>query len=88
MEVRNNYRKQLNGIVVSDAMDKTVLVQVERKFPHPKYNKYVKRSKKYYAHDPMNKCSTGDNVRIVESKPISKNKKWKVAKLIKKVVKI
>tara|TARA_Y100000814_G_C12097959_1_gene322584 strand:+ start:60 stop:329 length:270 start_codon:yes stop_codon:yes gene_type:complete len=85
---RSINRKQLTGEVVSDAMDKTVVVKVERRFPHPRYNKYVKKSKSYYAHDEKNNCSTGDLILIEESKPISKNKRWVVKKLVKKSEKI
>ena len=81
-------RKQLTGEVVSDAMDKTVIVKVERRFPHAKYNKYVKKSKRYYAHDEKNNCSNGDLILIEESKPISKNKRWVVKNLVKKSEKI
>tara|TARA_B100000029_G_scaffold35901_1_gene33722 strand:+ start:299 stop:568 length:270 start_codon:yes stop_codon:yes gene_type:complete len=77
-------RKQLTGEVVSSAMDKTVIVKVERRFSHPRYNKYVKKSKRYYAHDEKNNCSNGDLILIEESKPISKNKRWVVKNLIKK----
>jgi len=85
---RSINRKQLTGEVVSDAMDKTVIVKVERRFPHPKYNKYVKKSKRYYAHDEKNNCSNGDLILIEESKPISKNKRWVVKNLVKKSEKI
>ena len=85
---RSINRKQLTGEVVSDAMDKTVIVNVERRFPHPKYNKYVKKSKRYYAHDEKNNCSNGDLILIEESKPISKNKRWVVKNLVKKSEKI
>ena len=81
-------RKQLTGEVVSDAMDKTVIVKVERRFPHPRYNKYVKKSKRYYAHDEKNNCSNGDLILIEESKPLSKNKRWVVKNLVKKSEKI
>ena len=81
-------RKQLTGEVVSVAMDKTVIVKVERRFPHPRYNKYVKKSKRYYAHDEKNNCSNGDLILIEESKPISKNKRWVVKNLVKKSEKI
>ena len=85
---RSINRKQLTGEVVSDAMDKTVIVKVERRFPHPRYNKYVKKSKRYYAHDEKNNCSNGDLILIEESKPISKNKRWVVKNLVKKSEKI
>ena len=80
-------RKELIGIVVSDSMDKTVVINVERRFPHPMYKKYVTKSKKYYAHDPENKCNTGDIVTILESKPISKLKRWVVLNIEKQAVK-
>ena len=85
---RSIKRKQLTGEVVSSAMDKTVIVKVERRFPHPRYNKYVKKSKRYYAHDEKNNCSNGDLILIEESKPISKNKRWIVKNLVKKSEKI
>ena len=88
MNDRSKLRKQLVGDVISDSMDKTVVVKVERRFPHPKYNKYVKKTKKYYAHDSLNKCSIGDSILIEESKPISKNKRWIVKELINAAKKI
>ena len=81
-------RKQLTGIVVSDSMDKTVVINVERRFPHPTYKKYVTRSKRYYAHDENNKCESGDTILIEESKPLSRLKRWRVKEIIKKVVKV
>lgn len=69
-------KKTLQGVVVSDKMDKTVAVLVTRTIPHPKYGKRVKRSKKYIAHAPQNNYSIGDTVTIIESKPISKLKRW------------
>ena len=69
-------------------MDKTVVVKVERRFAHKRYNKYISKTKKYYAHDPLNKCDNGDIVIIEESKQISKNKRWVVKKTIKKAIKI
>ena len=71
-------RKQLSGKVQSNKMDKTVVVEIMRKVPHKAYNKYINRSKKYYAHDPQNLCSIGDIVIIEESKPLSKLKRWKI----------
>lgn len=72
--------KVLSGVVVSDKMDKTVVVLVSRFVKHPKYGKYYKVSKKYKAHDEENRYKTGDKVDIVETRPISKDKKFKVAK--------
>ena len=71
-------KKILKGKVVSDKNNKTIVVEVTRKFRHPFYGKIIKRSKKYHAHDENNEFSIGDNVSIIESKPISKLKKWKV----------
>lgn len=71
-------RRILQGVVVSDKNDKTVVVKVEKRFMHPKYKKYVKVHKKYSAHDENNACKMGDTVKIVESRPISKTKKWVV----------
>ncbi|RMF12668.1 MAG: 30S ribosomal protein S17 [Alphaproteobacteria bacterium] len=71
-------KRILQGVVVSDKNDKTVVVQVERRFNHPLVGKVVRRSKKYHAHDENNVCKVGDTVRIVECRPISKNKTWRV----------
>ncbi|MGB9765943.1 MAG: 30S ribosomal protein S17 [Sulfurihydrogenibium sp.] len=74
--------KEFIGKVVSNKMDKTVVVAVERKFPHPLYEKQVKKTKKFYAHDEENKCKEGDIVRIRESRPLSKLKRWVVVEII------
>lgn len=71
-------KRILEGVVVSDKMDKTVVVRVERYVQHPIYKKFMKRSKKYMAHDEANSFKEGDAVKILESKPLSKNKKWEV----------
>jgi len=81
-----NKRRQLIGKVSSNNMDKTVVVMVQRKIPHPIYRKYVNKTKKYYAHDPRNSCSLGDVVLIEESKPLSKLKRWRVKNIQQKVV--
>ncbi|HHG90784.1 MAG TPA: 30S ribosomal protein S17 [Devosia sp.] len=73
-------RRILQGTVVSDVNDKTVVVRVERRFPHPLYKKTVRRSKKYQAHDETNTLKVGDKVSIEECAPISKNKRWSVVK--------
>ena len=85
--MNNSNRKQLTGLVLSDSMDKTVVINVVRRFPHPVYKKYVKSSKKYFAHDENNNCEKGDTILIEESKPLSKMKRWRVKKIIKKVIK-
>ncbi len=71
-------RRVLQGTVVSSAGDKTVVVRVERRLKHPVYKKFIRRSKKYAAHDPENRCKPGDVVRIRESRPYSKTKTWEV----------
>jgi small subunit ribosomal protein S17 len=71
-------RRVLSGVVVSDKMDKTVVVRVERKVMHPLYKKFISRSKKYSAHDENNACKVGDSVKIRECPPISKTKTWEV----------
>ena len=71
-------RKRLVGVVVSDKMDKTVVVRVERTVRHPRYGKVLRRRKKYKAHDEANTCQVGDLVRIVESRPLSREKRWVV----------
>jgi len=75
-------KKVLTGVVVSDKMQKTVAVLVERQFPHPLYGKVIKRSKKYLAHDPEEKYKVGDVVEIQESRPISKRKRFRVVRLV------
>lgn len=74
--------KELMGRVVSDKMDKTVVVAVENRVPHPKYQKIVVRTKKYKAHDDSNECKTGDIVRIRETRPLSRTKCWVVADIV------
>ena len=77
-------RKTLMGVVVSDVNDKTVVIKVERRFPHPKYGKMVRKSKRFMAHDKDNSCTIGDKVRITESRPLSKLKRWRVSEIIEK----
>ena len=74
--------KTLTGTVVSDKMNKTAVVLLERKVKHPKYGKYIKKSTKYKVHDQDNSCKIGDVVTITEVRPISKNKSWKLVKII------
>ena len=81
-----NKRKQLIGTVSSSKMDKTVVVIVQRKVPHPIYKKYVNKTKKYYAHDSKNSCSLGDVVVIEESKPLSSLKRWRVKNIQQKAI--
>jgi len=71
-------KRIMQGVVVSDKMDKTITVKVERRVMHPLYKKFIKRSKKYAAHDEQNTCKVGDMVSIRECRPLSKNKRWEV----------
>ena len=75
-------RKERRGVVVSDAMDKTVVVRVDILKPHPKYHKMMRRSIKLHAHDEANEAKIGDIVRVVETRPLSKNKHWRVAEIV------
>lgn len=79
-------RKQRIGIVTSDRMDKSVLVQVERSFMHPIFKKVVRKKRKFMAHDEQNECSLGDRVRIEETRPLSKNKCWRVIEIVEKAL--
>jgi small subunit ribosomal protein S17 len=83
-QMDRNDRKTRIGVVVSDKADKTVTVQVERRFAHPLYGKQVAKTKKYHAHDEENQFRVGDTVRIVETRPLSKTKRWRVAELIER----
>ncbi|HET6443991.1 MAG TPA: 30S ribosomal protein S17 [candidate division Zixibacteria bacterium] len=75
-------RKRLNGVVTSDKMDKTVIVAVTTTKRHKLYGKVIRRVKKYQAHDEKNDCKVGDRVQIIESKPISRNKRWSVVSIV------
>ena len=79
-------RRTLQGVVVSDKMDKTVVVEVTRKVQHPRYKKFVRHSKKYKAHDEANECGIGDAVTIVETRPLSSQKRWRVRSIDRKAV--
>ncbi|MDR0342332.1 MAG: 30S ribosomal protein S17 [Nocardiopsaceae bacterium] len=78
------YRKVREGLVVSDTMDKTVVVEVEDRVKHPKYGKVIRRTKKYKAHDGENACGVGDRVRLMETRPMSATKRWRVAEILEK----
>lgn len=84
MELVRNLRKERIGLVKSDKMDKTIVVTVERKVKHPKYGKFVKKSTSFVAHDDKNDCGIGDTVRIMETRPISKSKRWRLVEIIEK----
>ena len=77
-------RKDRVGVVVSDARDKTVTVEIQSAYTHPRYDKVVRRSTKYHAHDEQNEARVGDTVRIVETRPLSKLKRWRVAEIVER----
>ena len=77
-------RRRLQGVVVSDKMDKTVTVRVERLVKHMRYKKYLRRRKNYHAHDETNQCGVGDKVEMIESRPLSKTKTWRIGRVIEK----
>ena len=77
-------RKERVGIVVSDKMQKTIVVQIEERVRHPKYGKIMRRSVKFKAHDENNDCGIGDKVRIMETRPLSKDKRWRLAEILEK----
>ncbi len=79
-------KKELKGLVISDKMDKSVVVQVERYIQHRMYKKYIKQYKKYHAHDEKNECRIGDEVHIIETRPLSKLKRFRVTQVTKKAV--
>src|ERR1700758_2386233 len=82
--VSRGYRKVREGLVVSDKMDKTVVVEVEDRVKHPKYGKVIRRTKKYKAHDGENACGVGDRVLLMETRPLSPTKRWRVAEILEK----
>jgi small subunit ribosomal protein S17 len=84
MEITRNLRKTLLGTVVSDKMDKTVVVKIERRIPHPRYKRYYKRSSNVVAHDAENTCRIGDMVRVMATRPLSKTKRWRVYEIVKR----
>ena len=79
-----NARKSRTGLVVSDKMDKTVVVAIERRVPHPIYGKMITRTKRLKAHDEENSAKVGDTVRIVETRPLSKDKRWRVVEIMQR----
>ncbi|MFA6922958.1 MAG: 30S ribosomal protein S17 [Bacteroidales bacterium] len=79
---KRNLRKQLIGVVTSNKMQKTIVVAVERKMKHPKYGKFIKKTSKFYAHDEKNECNIGDRVLLMETRPLSKNKCWRLVEII------
>ncbi|HFE63348.1 MAG TPA: 30S ribosomal protein S17 [Caldithrix sp.] len=85
MTMKRGVRKTRVGVVVSDKMDKTAVVSVERLVKHPTYKKYIKRTSKFKAHDEKNECHVGDLVKIMETRPLSRTKRWRIVEVIEKV---
>ena len=81
---KRNLRKEKIGVVTSDKMDKSIVVSVERKVKHPKYGKFVKKTTKFVAHDEKNECNEGDTVRIMETRPLSKSKNWRLVEIVER----
>lgn len=84
MENTRGDRKVRVGVVVSDKMDKTVVFEVERKTQHPLYKRVIKRTKRFQAHDENNECRVGDKIKVMETRPLSKNKRWRVVEIIER----
>ena len=82
--IERKERKTRIGVVSSNKMDKTITVLIERKLKHPIYGKFVKKSKKFFVHDEKNECNEGDTVKITETRPLSKNKSWRLVEIIEK----
>ena len=82
--MERNLRKERIGVVVSNKMDKSIVILVERKVKHPKYGMFVKRSTKFMAHDEKNEANIGDTVRIMETRPLSKNKCWRLVEIVER----
>jgi small subunit ribosomal protein S17 len=83
-EVVRSARKVREGVVVSDSMDKTAVVAVIDRVRHPRYNKFIQRTKKLYAHDETNDANVGDKVRVMETRPLSKNKRWRLVEVLER----
>ncbi|MDR0729879.1 MAG: 30S ribosomal protein S17 [Prevotellaceae bacterium] len=83
--MERNLRKERIGIVVSNKMEKSVIVAVKRKVKHPIYGKFVNKTTRFVAHDEKNECSEGDTIRIMETRPLSKTKRWRLVEIVEKV---
>ena len=81
---KRNLRKERTVLVVSNKMDKSIVVQIERRFKHTVYGKYIKKTNKFVAHDENNDCNIGDTVKIAETRPLSKNKNWRLVEIIER----
>lgn len=77
-------RKELIGKVVSNKMEKTIIVTLEKRYKHPLYGKFIKKTKKFVAHDEANECNIGDTVHLMETRPLSKNKRWRLVKIVER----
>lgn len=82
--MERNLRKERVGLVVSNKMEKSIVVRIERKVKHPKYGKFVRKTTKLVAHDEQNECNIGDTVKIMETRPLSKNKCWRLIEIIER----
>jgi small subunit ribosomal protein S17 len=85
MENTRNLRKERIGVVVSNKMEKSITIAVESKVKHPMYGKFIKKTSKFMAHDEKNDCNIGDTVKIMETRPMSKNKNWRLVEVIERV---
>ncbi|GAB5419377.1 MAG: 30S ribosomal protein S17 [Crocinitomicaceae bacterium] len=81
---KRNLRKERIGVVTSSKMDKSIVVSVERRVKHPKYGKFIKNTTKFVAHDEKNECGEGDTVRIMETRPLSKSKNWRLVEIVER----
>ncbi len=81
---KRNLRKERTGLVVSNKMDKSIVVQVERLVKHPVYGKFIKKSTKFIAHDEKNDCNIGDTVKVMETRPLSKTKRWRLVEILER----
>ena len=81
---KRNLRKERVGVVTSDKMEKSIVVSVERRVKHPKYGKFVKKTTKFVAHDEKNDCHIGDTVKIMETRPLSKTKNWRLVEVVER----
>ena len=83
-QVKRNLRKERIGIVVSNKMEQSIVVAVERRMKHPKYGKFIRKTTKFMAHDEKNDCNIGDTVKIMETRPLSKSKTWRLVEIVER----
>ena len=84
MEIKRNLRRERVGVVITNKMDKSIVIAVKQKVKHPIYGKFVNKTSRFMAHDEKNECGVGDTVKIMETRPLSKNKKWRLVEIIEK----